>query len=446
VIEREARKKVRRARRRTERERIAAVVRTLNETLMARDPETAEHSKRVADLARGFGRFLGFPRDEVRSLHVAGQLHDIGKVGVRDAVLLKPGSLTPEEQRRVREHPRIAEKILSPLGLRKVVRYIAVHHENVDGSGYPDGLRGEEIPLAGRALAIVDTYDALRSRRPYKEPLSEAEIRTTMREMAGGKLAPELLEKFWRFLSGLRETAVAGGGRDRGDMHNRLPAYVDSSEERDVLAHSIRSRTSRGVVLPSSMPVGPLESAHAEVRVRSRNGTRRVRLPRFDPNVADGSTLLDEGASGEGFEGGQTGAQVVDGDVDDLREAVELALPEELHDRRVFQEGAHDAAVDGGDGRIARVGGFAAQHGEGSARVLREVEPHQLGVGNQTLQFAEFPLALQFLELPEEHHGAPPTENPTEPIMKQAVQLAMGSSGVSWYATPRTKATVRVWR
>jgi putative two-component system response regulator len=207
VIEREARKNVYRARRRAERERITAVVRTLKETLMARDPETAQHSQRVADLARSFGRFLGLPRAEVRCLHLAGLLHDIGKVGLLDGVLLKPGRLTLEEQRRVREHPRIAEKILSPLGLQQVVRYIAVHHENVDGSGYPDGLRGEEIPFAGRALAIVDTYDALRSRRSYKEPLLETEIRTTMREMAGGKLAPELLEKFWQFLS------AAKGGR-----------------------------------------------------------------------------------------------------------------------------------------------------------------------------------------------------------------------------------------
>jgi putative nucleotidyltransferase with HDIG domain len=228
---------------------------------MARDPETGEHSKRVADLAKGFGSFLGLRPAEVRSLYLAGLLHDIGKVGVRDDVLLKHGSLTPEEQQRIREHPRIAARILSPLGFEEVVRSIAVHHEHVDGSGYPDGLRGEEIPLAGRALAIVDTYDALRSRRPYKEPFLKAQVWLMMMGMAGGELDAGLLEKFWQFLAGLPPNSVSRveSGRRNGEQRRstglREPEWphLPSMTPQVHLAHVSRTQTRRPGPSPANM-------------------------------------------------------------------------------------------------------------------------------------------------------------------------------------------------
>jgi putative nucleotidyltransferase with HDIG domain len=199
--ERRSRDRARRAERRAERERIGTAVAALTETLAARDPDTGEHSKRVAVLAETFGAFLGLPPIQNRSLYLAGLLHDIGKIGIRDDVLLKAGSLSAEEQSRIREHPKIALKILEPLGFEKVIRCIAVHHENMDGTGYPEGLKGEEIPLLGRVLSIVDTYDALQSSRPYKDPLPPTEVRLAMTAMAGSKLDPELLKVFWRFVS-----------------------------------------------------------------------------------------------------------------------------------------------------------------------------------------------------------------------------------------------------
>jgi len=195
--ERRSRERARRA----EQERIGTAVAALTETLAARDPETGEHSKRVAVLAEKFGAFLGLPPIQTRSLYLAGLLHDIGKIGIRDDVLLKAGSLSAEEQRQIREHPGIARKILAPVGFAEVVDTIAAHHENLDGSGYPEGLRGGQIPVGGRVLSIVDTYDALRSSRPYREPLSDSEVRLAMTGMAGSKLDPELLEAFWRFIS-----------------------------------------------------------------------------------------------------------------------------------------------------------------------------------------------------------------------------------------------------
>ncbi len=149
-----------------------------------------------------FATFLALPKPEIRSLYLAGIVHDIGKVGIRDDVLLKPETLNPDEREMIMQHPKIAERILAPIGFQQVVRYVAVHHENVDGSGYPEGLRGEEIPLPGRILAIADTYDALCTERPYKTSLGGDEVRRMMQGLSGTKLDADLLGKFWTFIEG----------------------------------------------------------------------------------------------------------------------------------------------------------------------------------------------------------------------------------------------------
>jgi len=200
ALERRARARAERIRTRAERERIGTAVATLTETLGARDPVTLEHSLRVARLAEGFATHLGLPRADVRSLYLAAVVHDIGKVGIRDDVLLKPETLNPAERRMIMEHPRIAARILAPIGFEKVVSYVVAHHENVDGSGYPDGLAGEEIPLPARILTIADTYDALSHERPYKRPLSPKAVRRIMERMAGKKLDADLLRRFWEHL------------------------------------------------------------------------------------------------------------------------------------------------------------------------------------------------------------------------------------------------------
>ncbi len=199
TLERRAETKAERVRRYAEREKIATVVASLSETLGARDPDTLAHSQRVAGLAARFARFLKLAEEEVQDLYLAGLLHDIGKIGIRDDVLLKPEVLTAEERQQIMEHPRIAEKILKPVGFPAVSRYVAVHHENWDGTGYPEGLQGAAIPLAGRILAIADTFDALRSDRPYHQGLNpDRQVRKIMAGMAGSKLDAELLQQFWR--------------------------------------------------------------------------------------------------------------------------------------------------------------------------------------------------------------------------------------------------------
>lgn len=187
-----------RTRERAQKNKVRAVVAALSETLAARDPATRDHCQRVARQAEGFAAYLGLPDEERRDIFLAGVLHDIGKVGIPDDILLKPDSLTEEERRKIMEHPGIAEHILAAVGFDNVVSYVATHHENIDSSGYPLGLTGQEIPLGGKVLALVDTYDALLSKRPYHQALnSDGEIKKIMDTLAGHKLDQELLDKFW---------------------------------------------------------------------------------------------------------------------------------------------------------------------------------------------------------------------------------------------------------
>jgi putative two-component system response regulator len=149
----------------------------------AKDPYTEGHCARLSDLAVRVGEGFALNDGSLRALRQGGVLHDVGKVGVPDAILNKPGPLTDPEMAVVREHPAIGERICSPLrSLRDVLPIIRSHHERFDGSGYPDGLRGEEIPIVARIMAVADVYDALRTRRPYKPALPGPEALRILRE------------------------------------------------------------------------------------------------------------------------------------------------------------------------------------------------------------------------------------------------------------------------
>ncbi len=199
-LERRARLRLEDLRKNSERKRITTAVAALSQTLAARDAETREHSRRVAELAHRFAESLALTAQQSHDIYLAGLLHDIGKIGIRDDILLKRDVLTDDEYRIVQRHPTIAEEILGPVGFEEVVRAVASHHEHPDGTGYPQGLRGDEIPLLARVLAIADTYDALRSSRPYKDPFTEQHVRRIMNEMAGTQLDDSLLEKFWTLI------------------------------------------------------------------------------------------------------------------------------------------------------------------------------------------------------------------------------------------------------
>jgi len=200
-------------------ERAESVLFSLARSIESKDPYTHGHCERLAEYAISLGRRLGIPEEQITALRRAGVVHDIGKVAVPDAVLLKPGKLTEEEWAVIRQHPVVGERICAPLkSFRLVLPIIRHHHEKYDGSGYPDGLRGEGIPIAARVLQIVDVFDALTTERPYKKAFSTVEALDTMKqEVAKGWWDPKIFAEFDRlvrvdaaeFLS--RGAAAAGG-------------------------------------------------------------------------------------------------------------------------------------------------------------------------------------------------------------------------------------------
>jgi putative nucleotidyltransferase with HDIG domain len=170
-----------------------ATLEALVNAMEARDPYLRGHSARVADLAATITSHLGMSDDEVEQIRLAGRLHDIGKIGTREAVMNKQGPLTPEEYDHVKQHVMIGSQILAPLGhLAPVLSGVRSHHERWDGSGYPDGLRGEEIPLAARIIGAAEVYDALSTPRPYQEKLSAAQAVRRMGDLVGTVLDPRV--------------------------------------------------------------------------------------------------------------------------------------------------------------------------------------------------------------------------------------------------------------
>ncbi|MGB9860385.1 MAG: HD-GYP domain-containing protein, partial [Moorellaceae bacterium] len=164
-----------------------------------RDKETEGHSRRVADLTVALGRMLGIKEEGLVHIRRGALLHDIGKLGVPDSILHKPGPLSEEEWVLMRRHPIYAYEMLWPIAhLRPALDIPYCHHEKWDGTGYPRGLKGEEIPLAARLFAIVDVWDALRSERPYRPPWPREKALAYIREQAGKHFDPELVKLFLR--------------------------------------------------------------------------------------------------------------------------------------------------------------------------------------------------------------------------------------------------------
>ncbi len=168
-----------------------------------RDKGTEGHTRRVTELFLQLARALGVTDAELVHFRRGALLHDIGKMGVPDGILLKAGPLTPQEWSVMRTHPQLAYKMLLPIGyLRPALDIPYCHHEKWDGSGYPRGLKGEEIPLAARIFAVVDVWDALRSDRPYRESWPDDKVREHLREQAGKHFDPKVVEAFLEMQTG----------------------------------------------------------------------------------------------------------------------------------------------------------------------------------------------------------------------------------------------------
>lgn len=198
-----------------ERERLLiGTVRALVNAIDAKDQYTCGHSDRVATFSRRLGRKMGLSHVDCEQLYMTGLLHDIGKIGVPDEVLRKPGRLTEAEFAQIKRHPEIGHTILKNLTpLAYALPGVLHHHEAIDGSGYPLGLKGNEIPLFARILAVADSYDAMTSDRPYRAGMATAKAEGILRECAGSQWDARVVRAFFDDIDAMRQIAADGNRR-----------------------------------------------------------------------------------------------------------------------------------------------------------------------------------------------------------------------------------------
>jgi putative nucleotidyltransferase with HDIG domain len=172
-------------------------IESLASALDARDPYTAGHSRRVSQYACATAQAMGLTPAEIQEIRIGALLHDIGKIGIADSILQKPGRLTPEEDAVIRQHPSIGRHILEGVhGFQPYLNVVELHHENWDGSGYPKGLQREATPLAARVVKVADAWDAMTSDRPYRQGMSRNQALSVLRNATGTQMDPMVIEVF----------------------------------------------------------------------------------------------------------------------------------------------------------------------------------------------------------------------------------------------------------
>ena len=191
-----------------------SMVKSLVSALEAKDIYTRHHSARVTEISLKIAREMGFGERDLADLELAGLLHDIGKIGVPEHILNKPGTLTPEEMTQIREHPVHGESILRPIiELAQITKIVRHHHERYDGTGYPDKLKGLEIPLGARIMAVADTYDAITSRRPYRGEESHHFAVKEIIRCSGAQFDPEVVQHFMELAKEIARLSEPGSAR-----------------------------------------------------------------------------------------------------------------------------------------------------------------------------------------------------------------------------------------
>ena len=184
---------------------------SLAQALDARDAYTAGHSRRVSEYSCSIAKAMNLAEDDLEIIRVGALLHDLGKIGISDLVLQKPGRLTPEETELIRQHPVIGKRILENVqGLEAYLGIVELHHENLNGTGYPHGLKGEETPLHARIVKVADAYDAMTSDRTYRRGKSHAEAIAVLRSVSGSEMDPLVVEAFALLGDQRKQTAFAG--------------------------------------------------------------------------------------------------------------------------------------------------------------------------------------------------------------------------------------------
>jgi len=263
-----------------------AIVRSLAAALEARDGYTGGHSEAVHELALSVARRLGLHGDAVEHVASVSLLHDIGKIGIPDAILHKPGPLDAGERAIMREHPAIGERILLPLpGMEEVARAVRHEHERWDGEGYPDGLAGEAIPLASRIVLACDTYAAMVSDRPYRRSLPEAVVRAELADAAGHQLDPAVVAAL---LDCLDHPDAAPGG----------PAPARASERSEA---ELRALMAVATAVTAAHRLEDVVETAADATLEAL-GVSSLSISRWEHDHEQLRTLINVGDLGEGEE------------------------------------------------------------------------------------------------------------------------------------------------
>ncbi|MGZ7046293.1 MAG: HD-GYP domain-containing protein, partial [Candidatus Aminicenantales bacterium] len=181
----------------------------------AKDEYTRHHSTRVTEFTLKIAGTMGFSEKEAGDLELSALLHDVGKIAVPESILNKPGKLTDQEFALIKEHPARGESILKPvIELKDIARVVRSHHERYDGLGYPDGLKGREIPLGARIMAVADTYDSITSERPYRKAASHRYAVKEIIRCSGTQFDPEVVEHFLEVSNSLVQEQGPSAGPD----------------------------------------------------------------------------------------------------------------------------------------------------------------------------------------------------------------------------------------
>ena len=204
-----------------------ATILILAEAVDIRDTGTARHCHSVARFAAAMAEEMGLPPAAVERLRLAGVLHDVGKIGVPDAILRKAGPLSEEEWREMRRHPEIGARILSTTAFGDIRGWILAHHERIDGEGYPKGLPPEEIPMEARILAVADAYEAMTADRPYRKAIGPENARRELRRHAGTQFDPEVVDAFLRWLDRRPPDEAVGPAPEVGPAFSPAPRAED---------------------------------------------------------------------------------------------------------------------------------------------------------------------------------------------------------------------------
>jgi putative nucleotidyltransferase with HDIG domain len=203
---------------------------SLAQALDARDAYTAGHSRRVSEYSCAIAKAMNLAEGDLEVIRVGALLHDLGKIGISDLVLQKPGRLTPEETELIRQHPVIGKRILENVqGLESYLGIVELHHENLNGTGYPHGLKGDETPLYARIVKVADAYDAMTSDRPYRRGKSHAEAIAILRSVSGTEMDPHVVEAFALLGEQRKEQVPFAGNQSLQSLSEAVQSELDRS-------------------------------------------------------------------------------------------------------------------------------------------------------------------------------------------------------------------------